>query len=124
MGMTGTRTVHMEEGPRRVLPGAAARPARIVSLVTGLHGAETQRPPLDHCPRRQRPCRDTAPRHPHIPKPSVDVPPVPGSTYRATRGWVWGCQCPRSGTRLAAPAPRSAAPAPRRRWGQRQWRLR
>jgi len=41
MGTTGTRlTLHTEEGPCRVLPGAVARPACVVPLVGGLHGAE------------------------------------------------------------------------------------
>lgn len=67
-GMTGmmgtTLTLHMEEGPRRVLPGAAARPTRVVPLVSGLDGAETQRPTMDHRPRRQRAYGDTAQCHP------------------------------------------------------------
>lgn len=81
MGTTGTTlTVHVEEGLRRVLPGAAARPARVLPLVGGLHRPETQRPALHHRPRRQRACDDTAPCHPpshHVPKPGAGVPPSP-----------------------------------------------
>lgn len=68
MEMTGMRvmmgpalTLHVEEGPRRVLPSAAARPTRVVPLVGGFDGAETQRPALDHRPWRQCTCGGTRP---------------------------------------------------------------
>lgn len=92
MGTTGTTlTVHVEEGLRRVLPGAAARPARVLPLVGGLHRPETQRPALHHRPRRQRACDDTAPCHPPVtmspsPVPVSPLAPAPTEPLEGGRG--------------------------------------
>lgn len=70
-----TLTLHMEETPRRVLAGAAARAAHVVPLVGRLDGAEPQHPAVGDCPWWQRACGDRAPRHPcHVPHPGPRVP--------------------------------------------------
>lgn len=94
-GMTGmmgtTHTLYMEEGPRRVLPGTAACPTRVVPLISGLNGTETQRPTMDHRPRRQRAYGDTAQCHPQklCPQARCWCPPHPrrAPTEPLEGGW-------------------------------------
>lgn len=82
MMISALLTLHVEEGPCRVLPGAAVCPAGIVPLVGRLHGSDPQCPTLHHRPRRQRACGE---REPGSPLGTVSPEPVPTAPSQPQR---------------------------------------